>query len=628
MRAVMSMSNYRGRLLCEVMGGACLTLLTASLACAPLPEAPKLGADNPSQCESISGESTGCAGPFPSMEWLNPDSATPTGFAVSVPSGIMSALTRSELGPGATPEELVDGADGFSPVTPVIFTLPESIDPGSVPTNGGDEVVALDLTTGKRVAIRVELAGQPEERASAENVLLVWPRARFEPGHRILVTVTSGIAPSSVPQLAVPESSIVASVGWMDRDGRRQSPSELLEGTLLEGRSVVDATSFVVRSETNMLGNADEKIAQVRTTPHAVRGLQTIPSLVADSVTVTGQVSVLDFRDERGLISLMPGATSTPSWRDFFLTVPNVAASPNGAPVMLYGHGLAVGTKETTLLVAAQNAAHGMATIGIDMPHHGALIAYERWLIDLARPSTAGQLVDSLLQGELENVAVVQAIQTSLASLDVAPHRWWQPGGDGIPDLDPEHLLFTGVSFGSLYGGAIFGMEPDLDAAFVQVGGAGIIDTIYHSFLWPLFSGTVPVNATSSEAFALLGLVQLRADRADPASYLLRAKQRGQALFLAYGVGEGTVENSSSERVIEMMKLPLVGPQLGPVTPGLEVDLVDRMPASGNGAQQLPTNQIPASPVRPIATHMVFLDQVGEATLNEWLDGRQREARQ
>lgn len=118
----------------------------------------------------------------------------------------------------------------------------------------------------------------------------------------------------------------------------------------------VTATSFVVRTEENAVGQTLQLAQAVRAADHPVRGLQVLPSFIPGATTVTGQLLTTDFRDSRGAIPRDVALQGKPKWVDFLLTVPERSAGADGAPVVIYGHGITI-NKETRLLSSSRPSA-------------------------------------------------------------------------------------------------------------------------------------------------------------------------------------------------------------------------------------------------------------------------------
>jgi pimeloyl-ACP methyl ester carboxylesterase len=391
----------------------------------------------------------------------------------------------------------------------------------------------------------------------------------------------------------------------------------------LDMSRVLSATSFVVRSQGDVTNDLDRMAAMVRADDHPIRNVWVSPSIVPGTQLVTGEVQVTDFRDPNGVIADGAAITSTHHWIDFMLTIPEYSASPAGAPVVIYGHGLAV-QRETMLTVAGENAKKGLATIGIDIPNHGSRSWDEGgYLTELATPYRFGRLASMPLQGIMDNLSLLMAVKTSFPSLDVHPVRNWltTSWGDGVPDLDTRHVLYEGTSMGGFLGASFAALAPELDGAFVQVGGTGIVDTIFHSLLWPLFAGIAPWGSTAGDAHALLGAAGMLMDRADNVYLLDRIRQHGTPFYLVYAMGDGIVPNSSSERMVRLLGLPLLAPTYWPV-PGTTT--VGTMPADGTGASQFPTWDAAATTgaLLPLTAHTWFSSDRPAGELDHWLDQR------
>ncbi len=344
----------------------------------------------------------------------------------------------------------------------------------------------------------------------------------------------------------------------------------------------------------------------VRAADHPVRGVTAGFSLIPGTTAVTGQVRVTDFRNADWVIPTAGVPPSSERWIDFLMIVPNAGPPPSGAPVAIYGHGITV-AKETMITVAASNAAAGVATIGIDDPHHGSRIAEGGYLLDLASPRTLGRVTSMLLQGALDHLSLLRAIAADPSALEVAGA------------LDSDTILYEGTSMGGYVGATFLGLTDQVDAVFLQVTGTGIIDTISHSLIWPIFRGTLPVGASTGQAHVLLAGAQALMDRTDSSLFLDRIRQRGTPVYLVYSVDDGVVFNPASERLMAMLGLPFVGTPSRPLSTAVTARSVNAMPIDGSGAQQVPTAYLDQTFLKPFVSHIAFLDPAPEKALDDWL---------
>lgn len=538
------------------------------------------------------------------------DRSTPTGVHLAIPPKLIPDAVIAKLGPRNESAEALIGADGFSPLSPIVFQLPDPIDAARLPADGGNVVVVRNLSTGAKVPIHVEVSAFKTDERGARNIVLVWPRTKLDYATRYFAGIMRGVrAPSGA--LVRPSGSLTKVSAATRSAAASNAP--------VAWSAYLAATSFVTRSKASIVGDVDRMASIVRKTDHPVRGLRIGPAIVGGAALVTGQVSVSDFRSPDKVISRDGSARPTPRWIDFMMTMPARPAGPRGAPVVVYGHGLST-TKETMLIVAGQNAAKGYATIAIDMPNHGTRTLDGGYLFDITNASTLGRLESMPLQGELDQISLLSAIQRHLKSMDLMPLGSAQ--GDGVPDLDTSHLLYMGTSLGGFLGASVAALAPEIDGVFLQVAGSGIMQTLFGSILWEALKSVVPANAAYGEAHLLMSMAQGLLDRSDNSFYLDRIAQRRTPFFLVYAIDDGVVQNENSERLIALMGLRMTGRQYGPIWPALTTSKVAVMPATGSGFAQVPTAELNGSIAKPLLTHVEFVDPVSVATLDRWLDQR------
>jgi hypothetical protein len=333
---------------------------------------------------------------------------------------------------------------------------------------------------------------------------------------------------------------------------------------------------------------------------------------------VTGEVLISDFRDEHGIARAEHGAT--PSWEKFLMVVPRTAAGPDGAPVVVYGHGLTV-AKETMLPLAGVNAEHGMATIGIDVPNHGDRQSGEGgYLLDLTTPRRMGRMASMPLQGIVDHLSLLLAAREHLADVELTAPAWLDRPEAPLPRLDTSRMLYEGTSMGGVLGAAFVALAPELEGGFLQVAGSGIADVIYHSIIWPLFMGLVPDGASTGDAYALMGAATMLLDHADNSNLVDRAREHDTPVFLAYGVGDGVLPNFASTRTIGLLDLPLVGTEHTTIATPHRSTGGETVPADGWGAAQIWSSS--SVELRSFGAHVSFAEPRADRLLRQWLAGR------
>ena len=554
-----------------------------------------------------------CGLPFPSDEFTVEDPTAATGRRVDLPESLVPQRVLSTLGPGASPADVSQGADGFSALTPVMFEMDRAVSPGSIPVDGGDVVSVFDLTTGERVPVRVEVPAEAARHGAPGTIVVAWPVTRYEFGHTYVARITDAAAARDgrlerAPRLADGQDPMVASL--------RSTLERVDDVPWVE---VLGVTSFTVRSKDNASRELDRMNQVVRSEDHPIRNLSTqLPFFIPNaSAVVSGEVRLTDFRDADGIARVANRSSQT--WVPFMLVLPETTAGPDGAPVVIYGHGLTV-SKETMIATASTNAELGMATIGIDVANHGGRQAGNGgYLLDIANPKDLGRLTSMPLQGVVDQISLLLAVQDHMGELDLRLPD--VPGRVGVPapDLDVDRIYYQGTSMGGLLGVAFTALAPELDGSFLQVAGTGIADTIYHSLFWLFFMGVVPDAATTGEAYSLLGAATLLLDHADSVNVIDRIRSNGTPTFLVYGVGDGVVPNNVSDRMISLLDLPLVGRQITPMSVPVRT-AGPQVPADGFGVAQIWPNAAPDT--QSFLAHLSFVEPRALQILEEWLRGR------
>src|SRR5262252_4395862 len=206
----------------------------------------------------------------------------------------------------------------------------------------------------------------------------------------------------------------------------------------------------------------------------------------------------------------------------FVLTLPSGAKPPGGWPVAIFGHGNG-GNNFLTLVSAAQMAAHGIATIGINAvgsgPHlpdsgcgplstltvtqsDGGAVTFLAgcrgidqngdgvFTVDEGHSANAPHRLIGVTDGLRQTVVdLMQLVRVMQVGVDV--------DGDGIPDLDPTRISYYGRSLGGIYGTVFLAVEPDVRVGVLNVAGAPGLQVLRLSpssraSLRPSFANRVP----------------------------------------------------------------------------------------------------------------------------------------
>ncbi len=589
-----------------VLGAGCAQLANQLPDVVEPPETPDL------PCAELAVHS--CALPYPNDEFVAADPASVTGVRLAVPEALLPADLLAALGPGASFGEAFDGADGFSALSPVIFELDRAVDPASLPADGGEVLAVVDRTTGERAEVRAEVWTEAAFHGGLGTIVMAWPVTRWEYGHTYAAGVGGlgglfGSAPGRHAAVVDPVGDTAATVN-------------ALEGALDPG-SLHSVTSFTVGSAESASRDLRTMDRVARSEDHPVRNLRSEPAWAFShgAATISGEVRLSDFRDDDGVVH----ADRPPrhEWVPFVLTVPD-DAGPAGAPVAVYGHGLSI-NKESMLVVASTNARHGVATIGIDVPNHGARQENQGgYLFELTTPRSLGRLVGLPQQAIIDHVSLVRAIVDHLGDIDLSPWSIDGAHGDGVPDLDTSLLLYQGTSMGGVLGIGEFALAPEIDAAFLQVPGAGVLDILSHSGLWPFFRTVIPAGGTAGDAAALFGAATMLIDPGDPTHLLDEVRRSGRPVVAQVGIGDAIVPEFSSDRLVRMLGLPRLGEARTDI---LANGRIDELGPDGRALQEIwPTNS--SEVTRGFMAHLVFGEDAAQPLLEDWLHQRTTMARQ
>ena len=335
----------------------------------------------------------------------------------------------------------------------------------------------------------------------------------------------------------------------------------------------------------------------------------------------------------------------------FLLALPAELAAVGEVPVVVFQHGLGE-SKNAVLAVANTLAARGIATIGIDIPFHGARDAEARdrrhnyaegegpdGLVDPGSALVGATFFDLLGSEDVPALDPrVQAASVRQAAIDVMVLARLLAEGDlsAIGAAEPElaglgfrgdRIVYASESFGGFVGVIAVAMEPRYRAAFLAVAGGGLLSDllenspIYSELFMPILGGAFEVvradvdpsyaPAHSHRAYQTLGLVL---GGADPLSYAHILPAQGVHVVMANAYSDESVPNQSSEALAAALGLswaPVPGATEGPEHVPAEALPVAELPLAGNreaGGRALTAGAFALHP----ATHGMMTRQRGE----------------
>ncbi|HVL00359.1 MAG TPA: hypothetical protein VM553_11140, partial [Dongiaceae bacterium] len=471
-----------------------------------------------SPCNPVRVEN--CVLPYPSDLYSTPDATSPTGRSLLVPSTALRDQVRAELPPTLTPESVFSGSSGFSAATTVLFELDHAPDLTTLPTDGGNAIVALDLDTGERMPVRVLLNEYARSRkvTAPKQVVEIYPRSRWQFGGRYVVGLTKQLKPLAGGEFAPSAGFVSALQGGSGELQQAYAPAlAALSQAGVQPSDLISATFFSVRTEDEVTGPMRRVAADVYAGDHPIRDLK-INYFFSGHIgaVVRGDVLLSSYRIEDRSVDY--GKTQGDEyWTRFRLTIPR-ASKRGPVPVAIYGHGLGI-LKESDLVVSLVNAIEGVATVSIDQPNHGSRMSRDGGyaIIKLGTHNVPLQ-VGMTAQSNIDFIALLKAVKTSMADIDVMPKKLFSPftgdvipgrNGDGVPDLDVSNVFYESTSLGGVLGATFVALAPDLKGAFMQVPGVGITSILSGSILWDLaYNRLEPPSVDGAEALLLKAAMQ------------------------------------------------------------------------------------------------------------------------
>jgi hypothetical protein len=259
-----------------------------------------------------------------------------------------------------------------------------------------------------------------------------------------------------------------------------------------------ERTVFPLSSVLGILfGKQVGTVGPLNTVPVPTPALQVFPGSVAS--VAFGKFSALNFETSGGFIPPVPTRTGVPpvqSTQDIYfnLFLPAAPRPANGWPVAIYGHGFGDNKNNSPLAVASTLAAHGIATISINVVGHGFGAGGTLTVIRSAGPvvlPAGGRGVDQNGDGAIDSSEGLLATgaQTDIAARDGIEQtvtdlmqvvRAIQGGmdveGNGSKALDAGRIYYFGQSLGGIYGTILLGIEPDIHTGVPNVPGGTFID--------------------------------------------------------------------------------------------------------------------------------------------------------
>lgn len=325
---------------------------------------------------------------------------------------------------------------------------------------------------------------------------------------------------------------------------------------------------------------------------------------------------------DSGAILLVDANTRVP----VTLVIPARPAPPQGYPVVIHGHGLS-NHRGSMLGVANELARAGFAMIGIDDVLHGTRLSSTKDQINNYPGSYVGpdgipdatpfpvaffagfndfvSMTDNFRQTVLDQSSLVRLIQSS--ALDLSPLA--AAAGGATPRLDPTRIYWSGGSLGGILGAMTIAVEPEIDAAALQVPGAAFLQLIATSSaeLSSLVTGLAEVtlgvqgDEEIDEFHPVALLLAAVTEPGDPISYAphvlhdpLLPDRTPPDILVTYAAYDEVLPNIATVALIRAFDIPLASPNLFdlPGIANVDAPVVANLPSGRTAAavQYLPAN--------------------------------------
>lgn len=523
---------------------------------------------------------------FPTAEMVTPDSASPTGYVVSVSADSYPDLSAY----GVYAEDVgtaLSSLDGFGIQGEAFARFDAPLDPTAVPASTGiadrSDTIGIVVMPADGdaflIPVGVELTDEGE-------TVLAYPMSAMPPGTNVAFWVKRSFGTQDE------QSCVGASQGMRALLDQREQPFDDALNALEDLGVIEGSDDLAVLQPYPTQSATRESLAIAKTLQEqpseglALSNFSCEPSKEFNYCTST--LSVFDYRNADGVVTVDVNAVQGQAPWD--LTVHAwlpLEAGP--APTILFGHGLGGDATQAEAL-AGESAPRGYVTVAISALMHGDHPSLEGetladlqttlafFAVDLTLQKVdAPRLRDHFRQSTYDKLSLTRLLRTG-PDLD----------GDGAPDVDPAALSYLGVSLGAIMGSEFLALTDAYSGGVLIMPGGrlSVLMTDPAGGFQALLDIVVPAELTDGEQRRLFAILQTVLDAGDPATYARqilnhRASFAPEVPDMLVGVAlqDGTVVNSATWALARSMDLPLVEPVLLEV-PGL--DITETAPVNAN----------------------------------------------
>jgi dienelactone hydrolase len=459
-------------------------------------------------------------GPFPSDVFTAADPSQLTGVRVSLPKPPCAARPTD-----CADIDVINTLDGFNLQPRLSIPFTGAIDPASV-SSASVFLVSLGDTTGGGggavVGINQVVWDPATSTLHAESDDFLDQHTRYA------LIVTSGVLDAAGDPVEAGDFATFRhdlNFGQTKDKALKAYRKSLLDALAASGvnpNAVVAASVFTTQSATTVLEKIRDRIKSITPAPAAT--LASFPRSAVVAVQWHRQVGTSTFSTSflpLPALDIFPGSVGTitfgsfpsPDWETpakvipaigtrsgvpavqgtntlyFDLFTPSGPAPAGGWPVVIFGHGFTDSKHGAPIVVASTLAAHGLASIAINVVGHGGGSAGTLTIIPTSGPPVTipdgGRGIDQDGNGTIDSTEGVNAVppqaiignrdglRQTVADLMQLVHVI-ETGG--ISGLDGGRIYYAGQSFGGIYGVKFIAVEPSVRAGVANVPGGPIIE--------------------------------------------------------------------------------------------------------------------------------------------------------
>jgi len=546
--------------------------------------------DTPAECNPLGGAS--CITPWPSALYEVEDATTASGFRLQIPTGALP----TNIDDVVFDPSVFNQMDGFSSAAPMLVAFPGGIDGSNlVPFSdigasltAASPTVVIDMSTGELVEHFAELdapaAGDPDHQA-----LFIRSIRLLEGSRRYAVAIKKTLKARGGGELPIPEGFAAIVDGTTTNHalleaarGRYDAIFAALAAHGIAKEDLVTAWDFTTASRESV--RSDLLVARDR----ALDMMGTNGANLTYSVTSNAPISG-DTRFVRKIVGEFDVplfltndggfGPSTKMQRDaegkpmattmyrapFTAIVPQCAIdSPTPVPMFIYGHGLLGRAEDQVSSGGTRHASAGVCAVAVGTDMRGMSDRdVPNVVLSLNDPNVGPAVFDSLVQGMVNHVALVQ-----LASGALATELFTKDGTASTATVvDPSKFHYYGISQGGIMGTTVCAIDPKIERCVVQVGAINYSILLERSHDWPQYRTTLEGAFPSPLDQALIvSLMQIQWDRTEPTSVADIIVGDGfpgtppKSVFMQIAIADDEVSNLGSEYQARTMGIPVLTP--------------------------------------------------------------------